>query len=234
LSAIIKTDNIIALKTNDFSDVYSGGMLQPEYIWRYGVQQVGFNAGAGNDSVTGTVGSDLICGGSGNDSILAGLGDDIILGSTGADILSGGSGIDTFLFASGDSGQSIGYDQILDFAKGKKGVGDIIRSNSPMSLQVGGLSSVIDSNHASINQKSGVASFAAGSGKTLSDALNDVANSTDQTGHFAFFKVANAGNYNLFISDGVQGVTSGDVVVQLIGLTSINTINTLEGLRIFD
>jgi uncharacterized repeat protein (TIGR02059 family) len=234
LSAIIKTDNIIALKTNDFSDVYSGGMLQPEYIWRYGMQQVGFNAGAGNDSVTGTVGSDLICGGSGNDSILAGLGDDIILGSTGADILSGGSGIDTFLFASGDSGQSIGYDQILDFAKGKKGVGDIIRSNGPMSLQVGGLSSVIDSNHASINQKSGVASFAAGSGKTLSDALNDVANSTDQTGHFAFFKVANAGNYNLFISDGVQGVTSGDVVVQLIGLTSINTINTLEGLRIFD
>ena len=67
----------------------------------------------------------------------------------------------------------------------------------------------------------------------MADALADIASSftasTDTAGEFAFFKVNNTGNYNLFISDGVAGVTANDVVVQFTGVTAINTIDLTGG-----
>jgi len=68
---------------------------------------------------------------------------------------------------------------------------------------------------------------------TLADAISDVAGrmsaDMDSHGEFALFKVANKGNYYLFISDGVAGVTAGDIVVHLIGVKAITTVNLLDG-----
>ena len=79
----------------------------------------------------------------------------------------------------------------------------------------------------------GVATFASGSGKTLSDALNDVmarfTAATNSAGEFAFFKVNGTGDFHLFVSDGAAGVTANDVVVQLVGVTTITSINLTGG-----
>ncbi len=58
-------------------------------------QAVTFDAGAGNDNVTGSADADVVTGGSGNDSITGMAGDDAITGDSGRDILSGGGGNDT-------------------------------------------------------------------------------------------------------------------------------------------
>ena len=56
-----------------------------------------FNAGSGNDHLTGTAVGDTIIGGSGNDTLIGGGGDDVFLNSSGSglDTIDGGSGYDT-------------------------------------------------------------------------------------------------------------------------------------------
>jgi Ca2+-binding RTX toxin-like protein len=169
-------------------------------------------------SVDGLAGNDLIVGGSGNDTIIGGL---------GADTLTGAGGKDTFFFASGASGQSTGFDIIADFIKGAVGMGDVIDFSE--SLVIGGDANVAKATEASINQSTGVVKFDKKSGETLADAIGDIATrftaASDTAGEFAFFKIKNVGDFYLFISDGVAGVTANDVVVQLAGVSSINSID---------
>jgi Ca2+-binding RTX toxin-like protein len=223
LSMLLAEDNIVTLKWNP-SD--------------------GFDAGAGNDKVTGSQFADKIFGGLGNDTLLGGLGKDTLVGGAGADKLTGGAGSDTFQFSlTGDTGDISWtggsdtplpiFDQIMDFAKGKVGKGDAISLGADQALQVGGSDDAATSTEASINQSTGVATFDKGSGKTLSDAVLDIAArmsaAGDNAGEFAFFKVNNKGSYYAFISDGSEGVTDHDVVVQLAGVTNINQIDQTEG-----
>jgi Ca2+-binding RTX toxin-like protein len=155
-----------------------------------------------------------------------------LIGGKGIDNLTGGSGSDTFLFSKGDTGQAAGkFDIITDFAKGTTGTGDLIDYSN--ALVIGGGATSAASTEASINQSIGIASFAAGSGTTISDALNDIASNftraTDTVGEFAFFKINNSGNYHLFISDGVKGVGANDIVVQLTGISDISSIDVAGG-----
>lgn len=224
-----------------------------------------FNAGAGNDKVTGSQQNDNIYGGAGNDILLGGLGKDTLFGGTGTDKLTGGAGSDTFVFQLGDtvwntSGGNLTtpvVDQILDFQKGfgasnadtikfvnapesasmlPSAYGDAAHVNlslGEIGLSIGGSDAAATASQASINQSTGVASFAAGSGKTLMDAVNDLATSFkengDSAGELALFKVNNSGNYYLFVSDGEAGLTANDVVVQLAGITKINGIDLTNG-----
>ncbi|NDD13937.1 MAG: hypothetical protein EB072_15140, partial [Betaproteobacteria bacterium] len=187
--------------------------------------------GAGADSITGGNGADGFSGGAGNDTLNGGNGNDTLNGGTGADSLIGGAGSDVFVFAAGDSGQSTGFDIISSFAKGAVGTGDLIDYTA--NLSIGGNAAPASATEASINQTTGLATFAANEGKTLVDALNDIAtrfsNTTDAAGEFALFRVNNTGNFYLFISDGAAGVGSNDVVVQLIGVTAIAGINLSSG-----
>jgi Ca2+-binding RTX toxin-like protein len=180
-------------------------------------------------SLTGSFLPDTLSGGAGDDTLSGGAGDDTLSGGGGADLLRGGKGKDSFRFASGDGGQSKGFDVIADFTKGKSG--DLIDFSS--SLTVGGSVTAATNDQASINPSTGVASFLTHSGLTLADAISDVAGrmsaDMDSHGEFALFKVANKGNYYLFISDGVAGVTAGDIVVHLIGVKAITTVNLLDG-----
>ena len=99
-----------------------------------------------------------------------------------------------------------------------------------MPLRIGGVSTTATAARASIDQTTGVATFDAGSGTTLADALADIAASltadgADVAGEFALFQVGGSGTYYLLMSDGTVGVTANDVVVQLIGVNSISSIN---------
>ena len=172
-------------------------------------------------------------GNGGNDTVNGGGGSDRITGGIGADNLIGGLGTvqDTFLFSPGHSGQTTNTDFITDFQKGTPNVGDVIDYSG--NLTVGGSTGTASSNQASINQSTGVATFAARSGTNLSDALADITTrftaATNTAGEFAFFKVNNTGNFYIFISDDTPGVTANDLVVQLNGVTSIASISLNSG-----
>lgn len=187
--------------------------------------------GIGNDTLAGSGGTDRLSGGLGNDSINAGAGADTVMGGRGADGLAGGTGSDTFIFSEGDTGQATGTDTMLDFAKGAVNTGD--RIDYAVDLVVGGSSGTATINEALINQTTGIATFAAKSGATLLDALADIAarftKAGNAAGEIALFRVGGKGNHYLFISDGAAGVTANDVVIQLVGVTSVVSIDLTGG-----
>ena len=181
-------------------------------------------------NISATQGSALT--GSGlSDTLEGGGGSDFLKGGIGADRLTGGAGRDSFVFTAGDSGQTGSFDVITDYAKGMVGMGDVI--DYSVLLKVGGSSVATSSTQASINQTTGVASFTSGSGTTLTDALADIASrfteAEDTAGEFALFQVDHAGDHYVFISDGKAGVTAGDVVVQLVGVTSVSGLDLSNG-----
>jgi Ca2+-binding RTX toxin-like protein len=186
---------------------------------------------AGNDTIRGGAGNDSLLGGAGNDSLMGEEGNDTLVGGSGADTLTGGTGRDTFVFAPGSSGQTRNLDVIADYTKGAVGTGDLIDFSA--ALTVGGSSAAASSTQASINPSTGEASFATGSGTTLADALSDIATrftaATDTAGAFALFRVNQTGNFYVFISDGTQGVSANDVVIQLTGITSVAAIDLTGG-----
>jgi len=166
-----------------------------------------------------------------NNTLIGNDANNSITGGKGADILTGGSGKDTFIFTAGDSGQTaITLDKITDYTKGVVGTGDLIDYVS--NLTVGGSAASASATQASIDTK-GLATFAAGSGTTLSDALLDIATrmtaATNTKGEFALFQVNNTGDYYAFISDGTAGVGANDVLIQLIGMNLYTGIDLTGG-----
>ena len=71
-----------------------------------------FNAGIGNDRVTGGSESDFLVGGAGNDTMDGRGDDDRFIAGAGNDVLTGGSGDDTFIFNAAFAGN---VDRIRDF-----------------------------------------------------------------------------------------------------------------------
>ncbi len=60
------------------------------------------DAGAGNDTVQGSQGNDVILGGAGNDALYGNGGNDVLNGGTGNDSLFGNDGDDLFIYRQGD------------------------------------------------------------------------------------------------------------------------------------
>jgi hypothetical protein len=195
------------------------------------------NGGAGDDIIYGEAGNDSLIGGPGNDQLYGGAGsdrlhghkgNDVLQGNAGADISLGGAGSDYFVFNFGDSGTTNATsDKIRDFTKGAVGTGDRIDFVSDLSVAAG--STAASASQAAINTATAVATFAAGSGKNLADAVSDVTRSFsaggDKAGEFALFKVNNTGNYWMLVSDGITGSSTNDILIELNNLTSINTID---------
>jgi Ca2+-binding RTX toxin-like protein len=76
-----------------------------------------FNAGMGNDQVTGGNDNDFLVGGAGNDVLSGRRGNDKFIGGGGNDLLSGGAGDDAFIFnAPLDASNNV--DSIADFRSG--------------------------------------------------------------------------------------------------------------------
>jgi Ca2+-binding RTX toxin-like protein len=80
------------------------------------------DGGAGNDTVNGSDGPDLILGGEGDDVLNGGGGDDRIVGDRGADTMNGGSGDDTLVWNNGDGS---------DVANGDDGRDDVEVNGAP-------------------------------------------------------------------------------------------------------
>ena len=183
--------------------------------------------------LTGNTAANRLEGGTGDDILVGGAGNDTVNGGLGADRLTGGKDrvMDVFQFAFGDSGQLSGWDIITDFGKGKLGLGDVL--DCAVALSLGGTADVATADRASVNIKSGIVTFAKGSGTTMSDALADLTASfstaEDKAGEMALFRVKNAGAYYAFISDGEAGVTGGDLVIQLTGVSSLKAIDISDG-----
>lgn len=189
------------------------------------------NALAKKVVLTGSALSDSLVGNIGKDQLIGNAGADTLVGGQGADKLLGGAGSDTFRFAAGDTGQAKNFDLISDYTKGQVGIGDAIDYSA--NLSIGGTDTVATSTQASINSTTGVASFFSKSGSSTADALADISTSFtaagDMPGEFAFFQVKAKGDYYLFISDGVAGISISDVVVRLVGVTSIGSIELTDG-----
>ena len=189
--------------------------------WLYGDFEDAIG-GSGNDELVGSHLGNALKGGGGMDHLD---------GGRGADSLTGGAESDTFVFSALDSGQAIGFDVIMDYSKGQRGTGDVI--DYTVALTPGGSTLPATSSEAFIKSDTGVATFASNSGTTIADALADVAArltaAGDSTGEFAFFQVNRQGDYYIFISDGTAGISSNDVVIQLVGVTSISQIDLNQG-----
>ena len=181
--------------------------------------------------VTNTGSATTLTGSSLDDTITGGNGNDTISGGAGADKLYGNKGSDTFLFAVGDSGPTINHDKIYEFAKGATSFGDIIDYSA--ALSIGGSANIASSNQASIDTHDGIATFARGSGNTISDALQDIVTSltaaTDSQGEFAFFQLNHKGNFFVFISDGTSGVSANDLMIELVGVSTLSNIDLTGG-----
>ena len=155
---------------------------------------------------------------------------DQVVGSQSFDAL---AAVTCYQVSSADAQWFNGADpvSIPSFTKGAVGTGDLIDFSTP--LTIGGTATAATSSQASINQTTGVTTFATGSGTTLADALADVAASLtatkDAAGQIALFKVNNTGNQNLFISDGLAGYTPTDVVIALGGVTAVSSIDLRNG-----
>jgi hypothetical protein len=99
-----------------------------------------------------------------------------------------------------------------------------------MALVGGGSSATATATRASISTGTDVATFAVSSTSTLADALADIiARMTTAAGEFTFFRVKNAGTNYLLIRDGLNGHGTGDSVVSLTGITSLNSIDLSGG-----
>ena len=240
----------------DGTDVFYGGVGQDDMFGGAGTADIAYyntsasgvtvnlvtNINTGGDAqgdtldsierVQGSNHADSITGNGAINTLYGNGGADVIRGGMGADLLYGGAESDSFVFDLGDTGQgTTSYDQIKDYAKGAVGTGDEI--NFSAVLSVGGSSAAATASQASIDALTGIATFAAGSGRSLVDALADITArftaSGDSTGNFALFRINNAGDYYAFISDGLEGVTSTDTVIRLNGITSVASIDLSGG-----
>jgi Ca2+-binding RTX toxin-like protein len=176
-------------------------------------------AAAGSLSVSGITFTDAaasITGSSGNDTITGGSGADIITGSGGADSITGGNGVDRFVFAAGDS-SSTATDIITDYATTEQ-------------IDHSGLS--ITANSSAVSSASGKAGLAgSGAAATFNGADNTLAlritaieaalaDTTHTAGEAAHWQQGS--DVYVFITDGVAGVGSDDVIVRLVGVDSTN------------
>jgi endo-alpha-1,4-polygalactosaminidase (GH114 family) len=184
------------------------------------------------EEVSGSTQGDVIIGNALTNRLFGQGGADRIDGGVGADTLVGGLGSDSFVFKLSESGTlAATLDKIFDYTKGAVGIGDEIDAN--VNLAIGGTSVAATTTQASINANTGVATFLAGSGTTLADALLDIATSmttgTNTAGEFAFFELNKTGDNYMFISDGVAGIGANDVLVRMTAVTVINTISIDAG-----
>jgi Ca2+-binding RTX toxin-like protein len=96
MAAILDTDNHIVMD-NEGDDRLWGAMY-PTLVQ---------NGSAGDETLTGGDGWNLIAGRGGNDTIYGGTGDDYLVGGTGADEIHGGGGHDRAIYSSANAGVNV-------------------------------------------------------------------------------------------------------------------------------
>ncbi|MDZ4394986.1 calcium-binding protein [Cypionkella sp.] len=93
---------------------------QDDWVTARADEALHWNAGLGNDTITGNTGNDVLNGGAGNDVITSGGGSDTIWGAAGDDSLTGGSGYSNLLGGEGND-TLIGVSSFGEFLSGGAG-----------------------------------------------------------------------------------------------------------------
>ena len=144
------------------------------------------DSGDGNDTVTGSSGSDTILAGLGVDTVNGGNGDDTIISGGGLDVLSGGLGVNSFVYTLltdgivGGSTSARTFEKIRDFTVGRDrfdvstvpAAGDFRQLGALSGLTNAALATLLSSTNF---VASGAATFTYGSGTSLRTfiGLND-------------------------------------------------------------
>jgi Ca2+-binding RTX toxin-like protein len=172
-----------------------------------------------NDTIklTGDTGNETLIGTSQADSIDGGAGNDTIIGGAGADIMTGGAGADVFLFANGDTGTptATNFDTITDF-----GTGDII------DLGPTAISALSSGSYGNINVGSN--GLVTTSYTTLAAFITDLGTAGISTLGAAMIAAIGGHGY-LFISDGVAGLGSGDLLIKVTGVPPSTGLTIVNG-----
>ena len=179
-----------------------------------GVTLLGTNlrieAGAGNDSVTGSAGDDAILGGLGIDTLTGADGNDTLTGGGGLDALNGGSGADTFVYTTltdgivGGTTSAPTFEKITGFVVGLDrfdvttvpAASAFRNLGSVSALTRSGIGSLLNATNFVTN---GAATFTSGSGASqrtfiaFNDATAGFSASTDAIVEITGYSVANAG-----------------------------------------
>jgi Ca2+-binding RTX toxin-like protein len=166
------------------------------------------DGGAGDDTVAGSDGPDLILGGEGNDILNGGGGDDRIVGDRGSDTMNGGDGDDTLVWNNGDGS---------DVINGDAGRDDVEVNGSPTAGDV----FTVQQNGARINfQRTNLVPFSLdiGSSETMhANGLGgDDAITVGDVGSFSVTAAGGAGN------DTLTGGASSDILLGGSGNDRIN------------
>ena len=130
-SSSVDVDNVESYVGTDFADDMDFGKHDGVTV----------DAGAGNDTVEGSEGNDILSGGSGADTLKGEDGDDTLEGGAGADSLYGGKGDDRLTFNMDSGGDSIagGEDQdTLDSTQ--VGANILFASDGTATISSGGVS----------------------------------------------------------------------------------------------
>jgi Ca2+-binding RTX toxin-like protein len=102
---------------NDVENLYYNGGAGNFTLTGNALDNIIFGGG-GNDTLSGLDGNDTLRGQTGNDTLSGGDGTDLLVGGSGVDDLTGGAGADTFRFSTFESGTGANADRIQDFAQG--------------------------------------------------------------------------------------------------------------------
>jgi Ca2+-binding RTX toxin-like protein len=106
------TFDTLTIDGGNGADIINAAALPP------GIMSLVIDGGAGNDTITGSQGADLLLGGDGNDTVIGGRGNDVaLLGNgndtfiwnpgDGSDTVEGGAGTDTLVFNGANIGENI-------------------------------------------------------------------------------------------------------------------------------
>jgi len=169
------------------------------------------DGGAGNDTITGSSGSDNILGGLGVDQLNGGSGDDTLIGGSGLDSLSGGSGNNTFVYTTltdaivGGTSSSPQFEKISNFTVGADcfdlsttpSTGGFKNLGAVSALTITGISTLLSTSNFLAN---GVSTFTYGSGPSqrtfiaFNDAIAGYKSTTDAI--VELFAIGYASGYN--------------------------------------
>lgn len=179
----------------------------------------------GNDSLTGTSGSDVILGGLGNDTLTSAGGEDVLYGGAGNDQLNGGSGGSALY---GGSGNDVIYaGSGAEDIDGGAGRDRVSYDNSTSALEINLVTGVTHGNLAEGDQLSGIEQISTG-------AYNDTITGGDASETF-WARVGNdilnggAGNDTLYGEAGDDVLSGGEGNDYLEGGAGADQINGGDG-----
>ena len=214
---------VVDLSATDNVVQANGSLSTTEQSGFINVDLAGYAGGSGSVVTANKAGS-IIVGTAVTDQIVGGAGVDTITGGSGPDNLTGGGSADLFEFAAADSSGATAADKILaadEITDFNTGGSDVIGFDAAITIAANGDAAA--AGDAAISAE-GVVSFHADD-DTLAERVTATAggmtSGTDADGEIAYFEHTD-GNTYLFISDGAAGVTAGDNLIKLTGVTGLS------------